>query len=1179
MDIINFCNPAYVRSLVVPISEIGKSDFENVLETLRRVKDVRAVDLINNPGKFNPQAYPQGHIYYNFVTKDDDTESLFLHNFEPFRKTAVVIGITKWNENMNETTIQEAKAELKRKYPSPITQFVLIFDCPNDYKIDIREVYTVDKKTQNLETKICDLTSRFLSNFSTYVSAYEHTTLRSPGNLSGTTKKTKNRVSVSFDLNSEKVKQMSSRGRKLKLMANFYLMAGNLKSALSDFCEAIFSLKYANDYLWLASAFDGLAVCIFLLASIAAPFQLPQFLTQILDSAKNSVNVLSTPIVSPRSSLQINNVLSTLNSLRDETYTQKLDVVPLDVVEKKIFECGILASKYYHQAKEYDIDYVPHIVVTESLLRYATLMVLININGSLNLELINDILYSPAKFNNNTVTKDFDTDHFNKLCFHILDVDFNQLSQTQQMKLFYSLSFLFSKTKMNMKKCLMISSFIDIVINNNSITSVNNTDRQNLTYLLENYCESYGIVTDEVIGVLYPNKTQKKILLQILSFCRIVNFHQGYLKFGSLSLRHFNFLFTPNEQIETFETMTAFLKSRSESIEYWDPNLLVDFHFDTETRKLVEGEESMIKITVRNPFMFHIDIKHFKLSLESNFKLKLYTKDKKEIDNSTISPTISVRPYSQLEIPFIIVPENNGTLIVDGIYASVCGCKLQKFVFKDHEIMSFVPKINKKYEKFYDSKNLSWSIDVVNSQPFLKILDVKLEDKWLMLLDGERKQFKVTMKNTSKTEINYLVSMFKDSTTELLNAELNNKLLQPNEIYEIEYQLLKRKPFKILNKGDLVKIDGFELFDLDVEIIGKIGVNEASLVLEYSHQQDSSTEFHRNISIPVNLTVYPSVELAGCDIIPLTSNTKINELMKDPCWAYLSKMKENNHQLSNFCLLALDFINMWSDEMEITLNYMPGASDAKQTGDVMIKEEPLQIKTTLQSRKNLRMFLPLVRMDFDEEYLGRTIPSLRNKQFIVDKKTPMAEQLFIKHAFWYKEEILKRVKASWKILPNSSNSIHKGKYGDIDLRGFKFSSKMVEVLEVEKIGLSLKLLDTNDSEVELNNVSLNGFYTIRIQLTNRNKAPIFGMLRHIPVCKDPPYTYEKKVLINGVLQFSVETPLIEGESREYDLGIVFMEKGECEWGVLFDELDNWTSGSSEIKAQHLQREQLKFKVN
>lgn len=240
---------------------------------------------------------------------------------------------------------------------------------------------------------------------------------------------------------------------------------------------------------------------------------------------------------------------------------------------------------------------------------------------------------------------------------------------------------------------------------------------------------------------------------------------------------------------------------------------------------------------------------------------------------------------------------------------------------------------------------------MVNSQPFLKILDVKLEDKWLMLLDGERKQFKVTMKNTSKTEINYLVSMFKDSTTELLNAELNNKLLQPNEIYEIEYQLLKRKPFKILNKGDLVKIDGFELFDLDVEIIGKIGVNEASLVLEYSHQQDSSTEFHRNISIPVNLTVYPSVELAGCDIIPLTSNTKINELMIDPCWAYLSKMKENNHQLSNFCLLALDFINMWSDEMEITLNYMPGASDAKQTGDVMIKEEPLQIKTTLQSRK------------------------------------------------------------------------------------------------------------------------------------------------------------------------------------------------------------------------------------
>ena len=138
---------------------------------------------------------------------------------------------------------------------------------------------------------------------------------------------------------------------------------------------------------------------------------------------------------------------------------------------------------------------------------------------------------------------------------------------------------------------------------------------------------------------------------------------------------------------------------------------------------------------------------------------------------------------------------------------------------------------------------------------------------------------------------------------------------------------------------------------------------------------------------------------------------------------------------------------------------------------------------------------------------------------------------------------------------------------------------MIEVLEVEKIGILLTLLDQENQPVDLNNANLNRFYTVRLQLTNRNKHLIFGIIRHIPVCKDPPYTFEKKILINGVLQYSVETPLKPGESRTYDLGIVFLEKGECEWGALFDEVEGWEEGDINIKKQHLQREQLKVKIH
>lgn len=1188
MDLLTFVNPANVRSLLVPVNELEQNDFEQILETLKRVKDVRAVDLVHNPGKFNPQAYPQGHIYLNFITKDEDSESIFLHDFEPFRKTAIIIGIAKWNIELTDDRIRNFKSELKKKYPSPMSHFIMLFDCPIDYQCTLSGVYTVDKTTSNMETKICDLTSRFLSNFSTYASAYEHTTLRSPGSLNGSIPKAKKKISASFELNAERSKQMSSKGRKLKLSANFYLMAGNLKSSLSDFCESIFYLKSSHDYFWLASAVDGLSVCLFLLSSIGAPYKLPPFIESLLDSGNDIENIISSPTASPRTSLQLS-TFSSLNNISLQNSIPEpiqLSLVPLEVVEKSIFNCGKLASAYYEQAKNYNIDYVPQIVVSESLLRYSSLMVLINTHGKFDFNLIHEILYSTTLFDGNHVSINFDLDNFNNLCYHILNSDFKNLSPSQQLKIFYTLMFLYSKTKMNMKKCLMIKNFFDLVISSKHIISINRFDYKSLNNLLKEYCENYGIIVDGSNGkVKNPNHMQKKILIQILNFCEKINHYEGYIFYSSIVLSQFRTLFTSKEQIDIHSKIKDYKVQVNEIPTYWDSNLLLDFEFESQSNQIVEDEECTVHVLIRNPFAFEIEVRKYELSTADDFPLELYATINRKVDDPNTLPTIYMKPFMEMVIPVIIIPKKSGKLMIDGIIATVDVCKSQRFTVKNPIKVSFLPKIKKNMtiENREEESIKTWEISVVYKQPLLKIVDIKLTDKWLMLLDGERKQFKVILKNMSNTEINHLVSKFKDSTTEKLTNELNNKSLQPNELYEIEYQLLIKRPFRILNKSDLVKIKGNESFYLDIEIMGKLGVSEAHLVLEYAHQKDTFSEFLRSLTIPVNLTVYPSVELAGCDIISLTSNTRISEENTDLCWEYLKHMKEKTHNLSNFCLLALDFVNMWSEEVEICIEFSPESLKEVEFYDSngsidRITETTFKTSTLLHSRKNIRMFIPLLRMDFDEEFLNRRIPSLRNKQFIVDNKTPIAEQDFIKRAFWYKEEILKRFKATWKIPTISNNSIHSGKCGEIDLRGFKFSSKMIEVLEVEKISIQLKVTGENDVEVDLDNIQANKFYTISVKLINRNKHEIFGIIRHIPVCKDPPYTYEKKVLINGVLQFSPETPLGPGEHRIYDLGVVFIEKGEYEWGALFDEFANWREGDVNIKKQHLQREQLKFTV-
>jgi trafficking protein particle complex subunit 9 len=1175
MDILTFTSPGNVRSLLVPVNEISKSSFESILETLKRVKDVRAVDLSHNPGKFNPQAYPQGYIYLNFITRDDDADSLFLHDFEPYRKTLVLIGIAEWNQNLTDETLRQLKAELKRKYPSPISQHILVFGCPDDYRSEMQDVFTIDVKTTNMETKICDLTSQFLNNFSTYASAYEHTTLRSPGNITGEITKPKKRITSSFDLNPEKVKQFSSKGRKHKLMANFYLLAGNLKSSLSEFCEAVFYLKSSHDYLWLASALDGLATCLFLLSSISVPYQLPQFLVSLLNSVKDVETVLGTPISSPRPSMQLTSRLSNFMNSQDNVSNAALEAVPLDVVETNIFSCGRLALIYFEHTRATNTDYVPQIVVSENLLRYASLMVMINIHTKLDLKLMKEILYSSPPINDDMISPDFDLEYFNKLCYHIINEDFRNLSSTQQMKIFYSLTFLYSKTNMQMKKCLMIKNYIDLVITSAQTTSMIKSDYSNLDQLLRHYSESYGIVMshDHIKSI---TNIQRTVLLQILLFCRKISHFEGYAYYASISLTHFRSLLKCDEQVEIYQNLKHYASFANELPRYWDSKIFIDLQFESSENKIVEGEESNVSLLLRNPFAFEVTVQKLQLSVQNSFPVKLLTKDKLPMDDPLTSPTIFLRPYSEIAIQLTLVPEMSGELVVDGIIASVGSCQGQKFVSRKRETIPFQPKLFKQPVQFdrKDDSSRTWIVQVVHKQPLLKIIDIKLEDKWLMLLDGERRRFQVQLKNYSTTEINHLVSMFKDSTTDKLNAELNNKTLQPNEIYEIEYQLYKRKPFRILNKKDLVRINANENFYLDVEIAGKLGVDEASLVLEYSHQKDASLEFSRSLTIPINLTVYPSVELAGCDIISLTSYTRIDDKIPDPCWGYLKKMHEEEHDVSNYCLLALDFVNMWSDEMEITLEFKHSTHTSKN----QMKEMPFLTSSSLQSRKNNRMFVPILRMDFDEELLDRRIPSLRNKQFVIDQRTPLEEQEFIKHAFWYKEEILSRLKASWKIPDDSTTSIHRGRVGDIDMRGFRFSSKMIKALEVEKIGVSLKLLDTSGKDVDSTKVLLNTFYTVRASLTNRSNAPIFGIMRHIPVCKDPPYVFEKKIFVNGILQFSIESPLESGEERLFDLGIVFMEKGECEWGVLFDELTGWEEGRTDIKEQHLQREQLKLKV-
>lgn len=1248
MSDFQFINPACIRALVVSIGHMERTAFQSYVDQLRRVKDVRLMDLTPNPGIFNPQAYPGGRLFYHFATHNDDTETLLLHDFEPFRKTFMVIGLLVYKHDLKVEELRNRLSELKKRYPSALSHFLFIFcEGKSTYDVDSDGIYVLKADFSNIRETFSSLSSIFLAEFSTYASAYEHVTLRSPGFLSGTDikrresliEKQRHRISDSFELSAEKARKYKTKGRRLKIYANFYLLAGNLKQSLSSFCESIFFLKAASDYLWLASALDGLSVCIFLLAFLNAGFQLPSFVSNILNKNRDSsLSPFVSPTTSPRSSLQLPPSITNTSQISSAAQIAPL---PLSTVQQFISKACLRSFMYYQKSEENGKDFLPFLVYCEARVRFLCLIIRIYDEHELNRSIIHNIVAN-IPISNITITNDnFDCSQLTEACSEIFSIRFKELSTFQQCDIYNQMILVYNALGLHRKKAMLINALARLLIcsdfcKTHDAISVNSHLEMEA---FDRQCLVYGINVNRTPSIIgSSNILQKRALLNVLVLSKQLKNTKGIMKYGTVLLKYFYDLLTNLQQIQIYDDIRKSMLSSEFEPEYWDQKLLCSISIQISEEAgdaLIQNEIYEASITIKNPFAFPIEIKNIELFSdgEGTIETNINTKRKSTITSSNVLPIVVTR-QSTLSIPLFVVIHSYGVISISGIRASVCGCRLQEFKVPKEKV--FWKPLDKETEPTglsraekrrshleavmaeslrYKCKDTSamavldsipmmppteyktWNFNVIHEQPLLRLAQTEVNNRWILLLEGECKRFEITLKNCSSMQINDMVSTFLDSTIEPLNELLSNKNLQSNETYEIEYYLIKKKPFKILNKPELVEVKGNSTFTLQMEIWGKRGVKEAKLILSYgcrtpkdiddnaSEKNHAISNFTRKITIPVNVTVYPSVELVGCDTIPLSSHTEVtNESSGGDCWPFLKRICSSGHKISDFCLLALDFLDSWTEEIEVHIQcLLRGSSDQsfqEQNGLLKgISDDTFETKIRLGSKKTTRILVPIERMKFSEEYLDRRIPSLRNKQFIYDSKTPKEEQKFTRRAFWLRNELLQRIRACWKIPNDIENSIYAGRSGTIDLRSIRFSSKMANMIAVSNMDIKLTLYDEEETKVICDNMQLSQFYTVRTQLINRGSHDVMGILRQIPVCKGSRLPLEKRIIINGVLQQSIGIPLKAYSSRTFDLGICFLEKGEYEWGAVFDEMQMiGETGKLNVVEQHLQKEQLRMKV-
>lgn len=465
------------------------------------------------------------------------------------------------------------------------------------------------------------------------------------------------------------------------------------------------------------------------------------------------------------------------------------------------------------------------------------------------------------------------------------------------------------------------------------------------------------------------------------------------------------------------------------------------------------------------------------------------------------------------------------------------------------------------------------ALTVIPSQASLSLVANLIANGWLMLLEGEKKEFSIKLKNTSELAINYVSFSFWDSTNDSLTARLNhasaNHLLS-EEVHELEWQLLENKPFTVVNKQEISSkykiIQPQSIVEFQYRVNGKRGMSELRLILEYCNRVNDETHknYIKTISVPLNITVQPSLEIIGCDVIPFFSTSlqgfqlgnhpekesfiekNISDLLK-----FISKAKESeDDDISQYCLLVLDVRNLWKEKLALKI------SNEVQKGISFVVNEKIE------STKTSRLLIPLRRICADDADVSRPIPSLRKKQYVKNYSISAEEDEQNRKNFWIRSFLLLCLEGTWLTVTRSSP-----RSGSIDLRAIRLDSRMVNALVYDNILIQHsiwsvegepELIDKKENEY---NLEKEKFYTLKTKIVNHTKTELSGVLRHVPFptseSNRQDISIDQRIMFNGVLQKTVGSKQIAPSGHiEHELGFMVLEKGKYEWGCVFDDFNS-----------------------
>ncbi|KAI3323231.1 Trs120-domain-containing protein [Xylariaceae sp. AK1471] len=577
---------------------------------------------------------------------------------------------------------------------------------------------------------------------------------------------------------------------------------------------------------------------------------------------------------------------------------------------------------------------------------------------------------------------------------------------------------------------------------------------------------------------------------------------------------------------------------------------------------LVADEAATFRIVIQNPFEIDLEIDSIKLHAEGA-----------GFDSSVISTVIG--PYRTQILKIQGTPRGAGPLKITGAIIRVHGCRERRFpIFSQ----PWTPELQLKVKGIglgTLKQNLilpppgpppkpdSIDLSVIEAQPIVIVKSISLPQSSVMVLEGERRAFSVTLHNiSSTTPADLLLFSFQDSTQGPLQTALSNRDATPAELHEYEWILAKKQALRLRKIDDSKRyIAPGSTATFEFEILGKPGLTSGTIQIDYAHlglpqSEIKSQFFTRQVCLDLTVTVNASVELARVDVLPIQAN--VAKSIWD-CVGSGGTQKESAAS-DEQCLLLMDLRNAWPSDMQVCL---------KAGKDITIEEHILPGNTN-------RVAVPIPRLYLEDPHAS--LPALnpsRQRQFVVSssKITPEIER-GNREAFWYRDKMLESISGTWKTLSGPPRE------GTIHLRGIRLTPRMIEVIKIDEISIDISVEDPQSERPQgsENSIFVDEFVQMKLQITNRMNEPIYPTVRIMPsLCNRPvnvALDFTRKFAWNGTLQQTL--PLLGAKSStELRIGATALCRGEFEVSASVEETQLWKSPaeSSKLKSNPTKEEE------